>query len=231
MTERGDATRFENRQAGESEESVLEQVGVNDTLQTTVSMLLAEVRAGNRSAFDDLVQIVYEELRDLARAQRHGWQGDETLNTTALVNEAYQKLAAQDEPRWESRAHFRSVAARAMRQVLIDYSRARCAAKRGGKLVRMSFDELRVAGSSGELSDQHARLLIALDQSLERLIALDSRQGRVVECRFFGGMTIPDTAEALGVSRATVQRDWLMAKSWLYRDMQQELDSEGLATR
>ena len=204
---------------------------MNDSLQTTVSRLLAEVRAGSRSAFDDLVPIVYEELRDLARAQRHGWQGDETLNTTALVHEAYQKLAAQDEPRWESRAHFRSVAARAMRQVLIDYSRARCAAKRGGKFVRVSFDELRVAGSSGELSDRHARLLIALDESLGRLIALDSRQGRVVECRFFGGMTIPDTAEALGVSRATVQRDWLMAKSWLYRDMQQALESEGLATR
>ena len=204
---------------------------MNDSLQTTVSRLLEAVRAGSRSAFDDLVPIVYEELRDLARAHRHGWQGDETLNTTALVHEAYQKLAAQDEPRWESRAHFRSVAARAMRQVLIDYSRARRAAKRGGKLVRVSFDELRVAGSSGELSDRHARLLIALDESLGRLIALDSRQGRVVECRFFGGMTIPDTAEALGVSRATVQRDWLMAKSWLYRDMQQALDSEGLPTR
>ena len=198
---------------------------MNDSLPTTVSRLLAEVRAGSRSAFDDLVPIVYEELRDLARAQRHGWQGDETLNTTALVHEAYQKLAAQDEPRWESRAHFRSVAARAMRQVLIDYSRARRAAKRGGKLVRVSFDELRVAGFSGELSDRHARLLIALDKSLEKLSALDSRQGRVVECRFFGGMTIPDTAEALGISRTTVQRDWVMAKAWLYRDMQQQLDS------
>jgi len=198
---------------------------VNESVQTTVSMLLAEVRAGSRSAFDDLVPIVYEELRGLARAQRHGWQGDETLNTTALVHEAYQKLAAQDEPRWESRAHFRSVAARAMRQVLIDYSRARSAEKRGGKLTRVSFDELRVAGSSGDLSDRHATLLIALDQSLEKLTALDSRQGRVVECRFFGGMTIPDTAEALGVSRATVQRDWVMAKAWLYRDMQQALGS------
>jgi len=117
------------------------------------------------------------------------------------------------------------VAARAMRQVLIDYCRARRAAKRGGKLVRVSFDELRVAGSNGELSDRHARLLIALDKSLEKLSALDSRQGRVVECRFFGGMTIPDTAEALGISRTTVQRDWVMAKAWLYRDMQQQLDS------
>jgi len=203
---------------------------LDDSLQTTVSMLLAEVRAGNRSAFDDLVPIVYEELRDLARAQRRGWQGDETLNTTALVHEAYQKLAAQDEPHWGGRAHFRSVAARAMRQVLIDYSRARTAAKRGGKLTRVSFDELRIADSSADLTDRHPRLLIALDQSLEKLTALDSRQGRVVECRFFGGMTIPDTAEALGVSPATVQRDWVMAKAWLYRDMQQALDSEGSAT-
>ena len=203
---------------------------MSDSVQTTVSMLLAEVRAGSRSAFDDLVPIVYEELRDLARAQRRGWQGDETLNTTALVHEAYQKLAAQDEPHWGSRAHFRSVAARAMRQVLIDYSRARCAAKRGGKQVRVSFDELRVAGSSGAVSDRHAELLIALDKSLEKLSDLDSRQARVVECRFFGSMTIPDTAAALGISRATVQRDWVMAKSWLYRDMQQALDSEGSAT-
>jgi len=199
---------------------------VSDSVQTTVSRLLAEVRDGSRSAFEDLVPIVYEELRDLARAQRRGWQGDETMNTTALVHEAYQKLAAQDEPHWGGRAHFRSVAARAMRQVLIDYSRARAAAKRGGKLTRVSFDELRVAGASGDLSDRHATLLIALDRSLEKLTALDSRQGRVVECRFFGGMTIPETAEALGVSRATVQRDWVMAKAWLYRDMQGALDSE-----
>jgi RNA polymerase sigma factor (TIGR02999 family) len=187
---------------------------------------LAQVGAGDRSAFDELVPIVYEELRGLARAQRQGWQGDDTLNTTALVHEAYEKLAAPDEPQWQDRAHFRSVAARAMRQVLIDYSRARTAAKRGGKLTRVSFDELRVAGSSGDLSDRHAMLLIALDQSLERLTALDSRQGRVVECRFFGGMTIPEAAEALGVSRATVQRDWVMAKAWLYRDMQQALNAK-----
>jgi RNA polymerase sigma factor (TIGR02999 family) len=217
-------------QAGESGELILDQVAVDDSLQTTVSRLLAEVGDGSRSAFDDLVPIVYEELRDLAQAQRRGWQGDETLNTTALVHEAYQKLAAQDEPHWGGRAHFRSVAARAMRQVLIDYARAKRAAKRGGERARVTLDELRVAGSSGEVSDRHAELLIALDKSLEKLSDLDSRQARVVECRFFGSMTIPDTAAALGISRATVQRDWVMAKSWLYRDIQQTLDSDSSAT-
>jgi RNA polymerase sigma factor (TIGR02999 family) len=117
-----------------------------------------------------------------------------------------------------------------MRQVLIDYARAKRAAKRGGERARVTLDELRVAGSSGEVSDRHAELLIALDKSLEKLSDLDSRQARVVECRFFGSMTIPDTAAALGISRATVQRDWVMAKSWLYRDIQQTLDSESSAT-
>lgn len=204
-------------------------VRMNESTQTTVSRLLSKIRAGSPSAFDQLVQIVYEEIRQLARAQRRNWRGNETLDTTALAHEAYLKLAAQKDPQWEGHAHFRSVAARAMRQVLIDYSRARCAAKRGGKLTRVSLDELRVAGSSGVLTDRRAELLIALDQSLEKLIALDSRQGRVVECRFFGGMTIPDTAEALGVSKATVQRDWVMAKAWLYHDMQESQDSEAAA--
>ena len=199
------------------------RLGVNDSDESTVSQLLAEVRAGSPSAFDDLVPIVYEELRGLARAQRHGWHGDETLNTTALVHEAYQKLAAHDEPAWEGRAHFRSVAARAMRQILIDYTRARRTVKRGGERVRVTLDELRIAGSTGRFSGQHSEALIALDESLKRLGAIDDRQSRVVECRFFGGMTIPETAEALGTSPATVQRDWAMAKAWLYRDMQQAM--------
>lgn len=188
--------------------------------QSTVTQLLAEYRGGSGAAFDQVVQIVYEELRDLAHAQRRRWHGDDTLNTTVLVHEAYLKLAAQDDPKWENRGHFRRVVAKAMRQILIDYSRAQRTAKRGGERDRVSFDDLRAAGSSGEFSSRDAAALIALDESLSRLSKLDDRQNQVVECRFFGGLTIPETAEALGVSAATVEREWAIAKAWLYRDMQ-----------
>ena len=193
--------------------------GTNSSRQNTTTQLLRRVRDGSRSAFDELVPIVYDEMRKLAHAQRRRWHGDETLNTTALVHEAYLKLAAQDDPRWESRAHFRSVAARAMRQILIDYSRGRLRGKRGGDRIRVPFDELRVASASGELSSQEAEQLVALDESLLRLSRLHDRQSRVVEYRFFGAMTIADTAEAIGISSATVRRDWAVAKAWLYRDM------------
>ena len=204
---------------GQPTEALMSRRGTNSSRQNTTTRLLRRVRDGSRSAFDKLVPIVYEEMRELAHAQRRRWRGDETLNTTALVHEAYLKLAAQDDPRWESRAHFRSVAARAMRQILIDYSRGRLRGKRGGDRIRVPFDELRVASSSGELSSQEAEQLIALDESLLRLCRLHDRQSRVVECRFFGAMTIADTAEAIGISSATVRRDWAVAKAWLYRDM------------
>jgi RNA polymerase sigma factor (TIGR02999 family) len=194
---------------------------MNDSRHSTVTQLLGELRAGRPSAFDELVPLVYDELRELAHAQRHRWRGDETMNTTALIHEAYLKLAAQNEPRWESRAHFRSVAARAMRQILINYAKEKRTQKRGGERERVSLDELRLADPGAELSSRQAEALIALDKSLGRLKQLDHRQSRIVECRFFGGMTIPDTATALGVSPATVQRSWAMAKAWLYRDMQQ----------
>jgi len=194
---------------------------MNGPHQSTVSRLLLEYGAGSNSAFDEVVQIVYEELRDLARGQRQRWHGDDTLNTTALVHEAYLKLADQADPQWVSRTHFRRVVAKAMRQILIDYSLAQRTTKRGGERLRVSFDELRATGSSGEFSSQDAEALIALDESLNRLSKLDERQSQVVECRFFGGMTIPETAETLGISTATVERDWAIAKAWLYRDMQQ----------
>jgi RNA polymerase sigma factor (TIGR02999 family) len=193
---------------------------MNASQETTATQLLVRVRAGDRAAFDELVSIVYQELRNLARIQRRRWRGDDTLDTTALVHEAYLKLAAQGEPGWESRAHFGRVAARAMRQILINYSLARRTAKRGGERVRVSFGKLRMAGSSGEVSAEHADTLIALDEALRKLSEIDERQSQIVECRFFGGMSIPDTAEALGASPATVKRGWAMAKAWLYREMQ-----------
>lgn len=192
----------------------------------SVSGLLARVRAGSASAFHALVPLVYRELHGLAKAQRGRWQGDQTLNTTALLHEAYLKVAAADSPDWQDRSHFFSVAARAMRQVLIDYARSRATQKRGGDRARVSFDELR-----GGLAEDLARLdegtsdvaLLALDEALTRLEQLDGRQCRVVECRFFGGMTIRETAEAVGVSTATVERDWAMAQAWLFKQIHGEL--------
>jgi RNA polymerase sigma factor (TIGR02999 family) len=194
---------------------------MNDQRQSTVTVLLGAIRAGNDAAFDELFPLVYEELKGLAHAQRRGWQGDDTMNTSALVHEAYLKLAAHDHLDWESRAHFRSVAARAMRQILIDYARGKKAQKRGGDLVAVTFDEMRLEESDGGagLSEERADSLIALDGALDRLAERDQRPSQVVVCRFFGGMTIPDTAAALGISTATVERDWAMAKAWLYRDM------------
>lgn len=191
-----------------------------------VSGLLAQVRDGSPTAFDALVPLVYEELHGLAKAQRRRWQGDQTIDTTALLHEAYLKVAAAESPDWKSRSHFFSVAARAMRQVLIDYARARATEKRGGDRVRVSFDELRLglteeaASLDGETFDA---ALLALEDALNRLEQLDGRQCRVVECRFFGGMTIRETAEAVDVSTATVERDWAMARAWLFREIRREL--------
>lgn len=193
---------------------------MNGSQDSTVTHLLSRVRVGDHLAFDELVSIVYEELRTLARIQRRRWAGDETLNTTALVHEAYLKLAAQDGPTWQDRAHFGRVAAKAMRQILIDYSRAQRAAKRGGGQILLSFDELRTAGAGGEFSYEHADTLLAFDEALTRLSQVDERQSQIAECRLFASMTVPETAEALGSSPATVKRSWAVAKAWLYREMQ-----------
>lgn len=199
------------------------EAGSNDSQPSVVALLLEQVRSGSQSAFHELLPLVYEELRGLAHAQRLQWQGDYTLDTGALVHEAYLKLSGTDEPDWESHAHFQSVAARAMRQILIDYSRGKRSVKRGGGWERVSLEDMKVAGPAAGEAKKRAQKLMALDDALERLKQLDQRQGRIVECRFFGGMTIRDTAVALGVSSATVKRDWAVAKAWLYQDMQQAL--------
>lgn len=190
---------------------------------TTVTRLLGKVRAGDSSAFDELLPILYGDLKDRAQAQRRRWQGDDTLNTTALIHEAYLKLAAADEPDWESRAHFLAVASRAMRQVLIDYARIKQAEKRGGDRTPVTLDEMQLTPGPN-LSADRAEALLALEDSLRRLSEQNDRQSRIVECRFFGGMTIRDTAVALALSPATVKRGWAMAQAWLYRDMKQALD-------
>lgn len=200
-------------------------VGVGAPDQQTVTRLIHELRAGNRQAFDELLPRVYDELHAIAGRQRGHWQGDETLNTTAIVHEAYLRLVDQTEPEWQSHPHFLAVAATAMRQILLDYAKRKQAVKRGGGRRRIPLHEVEAAlRGAGDLAEARSEALIALDDSLRRLEARDRRQSRVIECRFFGGMTIQDTAEALGISPATVMRDWTMAKAWLYRDLKQTLE-------
>lgn len=186
----------------------------------TVSRLLHAVRANDRAAFDRLFGVVYDELHALASRRRRRWTGDETLDTTVLVHEAYLRLVDQSEPRWETRAHFLAVAATAMRQILLDYAKRRRAAKRGGGARPVPLDEIEDAlRGDGDVSDAGPEALIALDESLRRLEIHDGGLSRVVECRFYGGMTIEETAEALGISPATVKRRWAIAQPWLYRDL------------
>lgn len=186
----------------------------------TVDRLLHDVKYGGREAFDELLPLVYGELRRLAGQRRGKWSGDDTLNTTALVHEAYVRLAGQSEPAWRSLPHFLAVASRAMRQIQIDHARHRNRAKRGGVQRRVPLQDIEDAlAGGGDISDAGAMAVIALDEALSRLEQHDPRQSRIVECRFFGGMTIDDTATALGVSAATVKRGWAMAQAWLYREL------------
>jgi RNA polymerase sigma factor (TIGR02999 family) len=188
---------------------------------------LARIRNGDAAAVDELFALVYDELRGLARAQRRRWEGDHTLNTTVLVHEAYLRLVDQTSPEWRDRAHFMAVAARAMRHILIDYARQRQAQKRGGARERLSLDEIEASLAGADPSEARDEALLALDASLERLARESERQSRIVECRFFGGMTIEETAEAVGVSPATVKRASTAAQAWLYRDLRAALGETG----
>lgn len=178
-----------------------------------VTVLLQELAGGNRQAFDDLVPMIYEQLQAIARRQLAGEAQGHTLNTTALVHEAYVKLAGLDRIDWQNRAHFFAVASQAVRRVLVDYAVRRNAAKRGGGRARVDLDEAAL------LNDGDTGSMIALNQALERLGARSERQVRVVECRFFGGMSVDETATALEISAATVKRDWVLARAWLNREL------------
>lgn len=193
---------------------------MSDAHQETVTRLLGELRAGSPDAFDGLLPLVYDELRALARRQRRRWHGDETLDSTALVHEAYFRLIDQSAPEWESRAHFLAVASRAMRQILLDYAKRKHAAKRDGGRDHIPLQEVQAALlAHSTVTDEQSDLLISLEESLRRLEQHEPRQSRIVECRFFGGMTIDETAEALAISPASVKRGWAMAQAWLYRDL------------
>lgn len=186
--------------------------------EADITGLLQAVRRGDPGALDALFPVVYEQLRELARAQRRRWHGDPTMNATAIVHEAYLKLFGQGAIASESRGHFFAVAARAMRHILCNYARDRQRLKRGGGVEHVPIED-RSGGMAIGVSDENADELAALDEALQRLEQTNARQSRVVECRFFGGLSIEDTASALGLSPATVKRDWTMARAWLYREL------------
>jgi len=197
---------------------------MSDSQQSSVTQLLAALREGDKGAFGQLFPLVYAELRNVAGIQRQRWEGDETLDTTALVHEAYLRLVDQSAPQWVNRPHFMAVAATAMRQILLDYAKRKRAAKREGTRQQIPLHELEAAlSASSDASEVLPEALIALDAALVSLEQHNPRQRAIVECRFFGGMTIEDTAEALSLSPATVKRDWTMAQAWLYRELKQTL--------
>lgn len=184
---------------------------------TDVTELLLAAAAGDTSAIDRMIPMVYDELRAIAHRRLGGERPDHTLGTTALVHEAYCKLANLDRLNWKNRAQFMSIASRIMRQVLVDYARRRRAARRGGGVVPI---DLTVA-EPGDVSTspEPTEDVLALHDALERLGEINERHMRVVECRFFGGMSIEETAGALNLSPATVKRDWTMARAWLNREL------------
>lgn len=188
---------------------------------SVVTSLLARCSRGEREAFEQLIPLVYHDLKGIARRRLKDERVNHTLDTTAIVHEAYLRLVPQATATWENRAHFFAVAARVIRHLLIDHARRRSTAKRGGSVVQVPFDEdfdgpgaHADAGSDG---NSDAIDLLALDEALENLASRDPRMARVVECRYFGGMTMKETAEAVGVSKRTAERDWSMAKAFLYR--------------
>jgi RNA polymerase sigma factor (TIGR02999 family) len=194
-----------------------------DEEEQEITEALVALRRGAPETMDRLLPIVYGELRRMAHRQLGGERGGHTLSTTAVVHEAYLRLADQREVQWENRAQFFALAARTMRRILIDYARRYGAARRGGPdRSPIDLDALERAGESALAVGERAESLLALDEALERLSAMDPRLGRVVECRFFAGLTEPETAEALGVSPRTVARDWLLARGWLYRELRDD---------
>ena len=176
-----------------------------------ITQLLLDVQAGDKEASERLWRAVYDKLRRIARHRLRGERAGHTLDTTDLVHEAYLKLVDQTRVEWQDRVHFLAMAARVMRNILIDYARRRNAQKRGGGAPHLALDHVTVS------AEDSAEMFLALDEALDELTENDERLGRVVEYRFFGGMTEEEIAAALGVSKRTVRRDWRKAKAWLAR--------------
>jgi RNA polymerase sigma factor (TIGR02999 family) len=181
-------------------------------MDSEITLLLNELNAGNRAVFAQVFALVHDELRQLASRYMRRERQDHTLQTTALVNEAYLRLVNQDAG-WRTRLHFFAVAATVMRHILVDHARARNSARRGGGIAHVTLDEAAV------LAPERTDEILALDRALDELSALDARQAQVVELRYFGGLTLAETAEYLGVSSDTITRDWNLAKAFLYRQV------------
>jgi RNA polymerase sigma factor (TIGR02999 family) len=178
-----------------------------------VTLLLQGWRNGDRKALDALLPLVYKELRRLAHFQLRNERPDHTLQSAALVHEVYLRLIGLNPPQWESRTHFFAIAAQLMRQILVDYARRHVAAKRGGGACKLSLEEATV------LSRQKDVDVLSLDDALNALAKIDPRQSRVVELRFFAGLSLAEISEALEIAPATVQRDWTAARAWLHREI------------
>lgn len=179
--------------------------------------ILQQINDGNENAAEKLFPLVYEEFRRMAERYLRQERPDHTLQPTALVNEAYLKMVDQTRINWQGRTHFFAIAAQAMRRVLIDHARQHRRQKRGGGRAKMVLDE------GIALAPQRAEELVDLDEALQRLAKLDERQARVVELRFFGGLTVEEVAKVIGVSKRTIEGDWTMAKAWLKREMEKDL--------
>ena len=184
-----------------------------------VTLLLEAYVQGDRDALDMVLPIVYEELNKIARARLRSERKDHTLNTVALVHEAYLKLARMEKANWQNRAHFFAIASQAMRHILVDYALKRKTKKRGGDPQKVPLEKLAI------VAENQAENLLDLHEALQRLETMDERQARIVEYRFFGGLSIEETAAVLSISPATVSRDWTMARAWLHRELSQP-DSE-----
>src|SRR5260370_29322317 len=181
--------------------------------QQRVTELLARWSQGDDAALAELTPLVYEELRRLAHRQMGAERSGHTLQTTALVNELYLRLADQTNPRWQNRAHFFAVAARAMRRILVSYARSQQSQKRGGGSLKIDFDEAAL------VSPEESKEIVDLHEALETLATLDSRKAQVVELKYFGGLNYDEMAEVLKISPVTVRRDWKFARAWLYKEL------------
>lgn len=178
-----------------------------------VTELLLGWGNGDKAALDQILPIVYEELRKQAARYLRRERVGHTLQTTALIHEAYIRLVDQKNVRWQNRAHFFGISAQLMRRILVDHARAKGRAKRGGSDIRVSLDDKNLIAKAADLD------IIAVDEALERLAQIDEQQSKIVELRFFSGLTVEETAEVLKISPATVKRDWSMAKAWLHREI------------
>lgn len=181
--------------------------------KSKITALLQKHSSGNPEALDELIPIVYDKMQQMAQFRLYGERDDHTISTTALVHEAYLKLIDFDRIDWQNRDHFFGIASQVMRNILVDYAVKQNAQKRGGKQHRVTL------GEADAVTEVNLHDILAVHQALERLEEIDNRQVRVVECRFFGGLTIEETSKALGISTPTVSRDWKMARAWLNREL------------